>query len=302
MANFTFYKPNEMPDANFEIAVIAARHKDKWVFCRHKQRDTWEMPGGHREQGETIDEAARRELWEETGALEFSMQPILACRDEKYCGMLYYAEIKQFESIPSESEMTEIKFFEYLPEALTYPDLYKEFFMHVQGWLNIQSNADEMWDVYDEHRNLTGKLHRRGDFLKDGEYHLVVHVWLQNSNGEFLLTKRTPNKGFPNMWESTGGSALAGDDSISAALREVKEETGLTADPALGKCVISFRRDDNFVDVWLFKQDFNLDDVILQEGETCDKMYASVEKVKELCDDGVFVPYSYLPQLLDMVN
>lgn len=302
MANFTFYKPNEIPDANFEIAVIAARYKDKWVFCRHKQRDTWEMPGGHREQGETIDEAAKRELWEETGALEFSMQPILACRDEKYYGMLYYAEIKQFENIPSESEMTEIEFFDYLPEALTYPDLYKEFFMHVQGWLNIQSNAGEIWDVYDEHRNLTGKLHRRGDFLKDGEYHLVVHVWLQNSNGEFLLTKRSPNKGFPNMWESTGGSALAGDNSITAALREVKEETGLTADPALGKCVISFRRADNFVDVWLFKQDFNLADVILQEGETCDKMYASVAKVKELCDNGVFVPYSYLPQLLDMIN
>lgn len=71
MANFTFYKLNEIPDANFEIAVIAARSKDKWVFCRHKQRDTWEMPGGHREQGETIDEAAKRELWEETGALEF---------------------------------------------------------------------------------------------------------------------------------------------------------------------------------------------------------------------------------------
>ena len=67
MANFTFYKPNEIPDTSFEIAVVAARYKDKWVFCRHKERDTWDMPGGHREQGETIDEAAKRELWEETG-------------------------------------------------------------------------------------------------------------------------------------------------------------------------------------------------------------------------------------------
>ncbi len=104
------------------------------------------------------------------------------------------------------------------------------------------------------------------------------------------------------MWESTGGSALAGDDSIIAALREAKEEIGLTADPTLGKCVISFRRDDNFVDVWLFKQDFNLDDVIFQEGETCDKMYASTEKIKELHDTGASVPYSYLQQFLDMVN
>jgi len=302
MDNLFIYKPNEIADAYLEVVIIASRYKDKWVFCRHKQRDTWEMPGGHREQGESIDEAANRELWEETGALEFNIQPIFACRDDKYCGMIYFAEIKQFENIPSESEMAEIMFFDYLPKDLTYPELYKKLFVNIQGWLNIQSNADEMWDVYDEHRNLTGKLHRRGDFLKDGEYHLAVHVWLLNSSGEFLLTKRSPNKGFPNMWESTGGSALAGDDSITAALREVKEETGLTADPALGECVISFRRDDNFVDVWLFRQDFNLDDVILQEGETCDKMYASIDKIKELFDNGEFVPYSYLSQLLDILN
>ena len=102
------------------------------------------------------------------------------------------------------------------------------------------------------------------------------------------------------MWESTGGSTLAGDDSITAALREVKEETGLDADPALGSCVISFKRSDNFVDVWLFRQNFDIDDVILQEGETCDKMYASAEKIRSLYDEGMLVPYSYLAQLLDI--
>ena len=102
------------------------------------------------------------------------------------------------------------------------------------------------------------------------------------------------------MWESTGGSALAGDDSLTAAMREVKEEIGLSVDPARGKCVLSFKRKDSFVDVWLFRQDFNLDDVILQEGETCDKMYASTEKIKELHDTGAFVPYSYIDRILDI--
>ena len=68
MKDFIFYKPNEVPDDKLQIAVIAARYQDKWVFCRHKQRVTWEMPGGHKEQGETTEGAAKRELWEETGA------------------------------------------------------------------------------------------------------------------------------------------------------------------------------------------------------------------------------------------
>lgn len=301
MTQFTFYKPGEIPEEKLTIAVIAARFQDKWVFCRHKLRSTWEMPGGHREDGETIDEAAKRELWEETGAKEFEIKPVLACRDEKYSGMLYYADIKQLGSIPPESEMAETALFDFLPNELTYPQLYREMFLRTQGWLNIQSNAGELWDVYDKNRRLTGRHHRRGDFLGEGEYHLVVHVWLLNSRGEFLLTKRSANKGYPNMWESTGGSALAGDDSITAALREVKEETGLTADPALGECVISFRREDCFVDVWLFRQDFNLDDVVLQEGETCDRMYASIDKLKELDDSGVLVPFSYLPKLLEII-
>ena len=151
MIDFIFYKPNEIPDDKLQIAVVAARYQGKWVFCRHKQRVTWEMPGGHKEQGETIEGAAKRELWEETGAAEFEITPLLVCYDKKLYGMLYYADIMQIKSIPAESEMAEIKFFEYLPGKLTYPELYKECFAAVQIWLNLQSNADELWDVYYEH-------------------------------------------------------------------------------------------------------------------------------------------------------
>ncbi len=146
MTSFTFYKPNEISDDKLQIAVIATRYQGKWVFCRHKQRTTWEMPGGHKEHGETIDEVAKRELWEETGASEFDMTPILVCCDDKFYGMLYYADVKKFSSIPIESEMAEIELFEYMPEELTYPDLYKELFKHVQGWLNNQSHFGGMWE------------------------------------------------------------------------------------------------------------------------------------------------------------
>ena len=67
---------DEIEDERLKFAVIVSRYQNKWVFCKHKQRDTYEIPGGHRENGETILETARRELYEETGALEYSIQPI----------------------------------------------------------------------------------------------------------------------------------------------------------------------------------------------------------------------------------
>ena len=305
MTKVTFHRPSEVPNDSLKFAVIAARYQDKWVCCRHKERTTWEIPGGHREDGETIEETARRELYEETGAADAEIKCVASYGVEKdgeiSFGMLFYADIHSLGTLP-DSEIGEIKLFDVLPERLTYPEIQPELYHSVQAWLNIQSSADELWDVYDENRNPTGRLHRRGDFLGEGEYHLVVHVWLMNSAGEFLLTKRTPNKGFPNMWESTGGSAVAGDDSLAAALREVKEETGLTADPECGKCLFSLKRADNFLDVWLFKQDFDLDNVILQEGETCDKMYASADKIKEMEREGLFVPCSYMQKVFDMAK
>lgn len=157
----------------------------------------------------------------------------------------------------------------------------------------------ELWDVYDEDRNLTGRLHPRGVPLQEGDYHLVVQAWMRNSRGEYLLTRRTPNKTYPGMWETTGGAAQAGDDSLSAVLREAKEETGLTLDPEKGSLFLSFKSGNAFADVWLFEQDFDLADVVFQPGETCGAMYASAEKIYQMLQEGILVPCSYLEQLLE---
>lgn len=306
MTEVTFCKAGAVDDSLLKFAVIAARYEDQWVFCRHKQRSTWEIPGGHRESGETIGETAARELREETGAVRAEIAPVgvySVVRDgvDSY-GMLFFAKITAMGELSEDSEIGEIGLFKIIPGELTYPDIQPCLYDRVQGWLNFQTNADELWDVYDENRNLTGRLQRRGDALEEGMYHLVVHVWTQNSRGEFLLTKRSPNKGFPNMWEVTGGSALAGDDSLTAAVREVKEETGVSLDPAQGKCVISYRRENCFCDVWLFRNDFDLDAVVLQEGETCGKMCADAETIRRLHREGVFVPYCYLDRMLEIAN
>ena len=287
---------NEYQEEKLKYAVIAARFDGKWIFCRRKDRTTWEIPGGHIEPGEAPLDAAKRELYEETGATDADIHIVGGYR--LYDGLLCFAEVNALESIPADSEIAEICLYETIPDDLTYGIVHQKLFHWVQGWLNFQSGAGEIWDIYDENRVKTGRTHRRGDYLTQGDYHLVVHVWLLNRSGQFLLTKRSPNKGFPNMWECTGGSALAGDDSLAAAVREVREETGLTLDPKRGEVVLTYRGTDYITDVWLFRQDFNLSDVQLLEGETCDVMYASVEELLQLRSDGLLVPFSYLDELL----
>lgn len=122
--------PNSIADELITFAVIIAKTEGKWVFCRHRERDTYEVPGGHREPGETVLEAARRELQEETGAVDFDIKPICVYsvkgktkvnksdNDTSY-GMLYYAEIFSFEDL--HSEIAEILITDLLVENWTYP-------------------------------------------------------------------------------------------------------------------------------------------------------------------------------------
>lgn len=166
-----------------------------------------------------------------------------------------------------------------------------------QARRNRQSSPEELWDVYDARRQKTGRLHRRGDPLAEGEYHLAVQAWLRREDGLFLLTRRDPSKGFPLLWECTGGSAAAGEDSRTAILREIREETGLAFSSAQGRCLLQLQRRDDFLDVWLFEGSFTLEQVVLQPGETCGKRLASAEEILSLAESEALVPYSYLQAL-----
>ena len=124
MLKVTF--PENVPDEKLEFAVIVARSEGKWVFCKHRERDTYECPGGHREPGESIAQTARRELWEETGAEEFALRKIgpYAVDDEGTVtyGMFYFAEIEKFGQLP-ELEIERVELMETLPEAWSYPQI-----------------------------------------------------------------------------------------------------------------------------------------------------------------------------------
>lgn len=121
---------DSVDDELLKFAVIISKSMGKWVLCKHKERNTYEIPGGHREKGETIFETAKRELAEETGAIDFDIKPICVYSvtgktrvnetgNESF-GMLYFAEIKEFEQ-ELHSEIERVDFFDELPEKWTYP-------------------------------------------------------------------------------------------------------------------------------------------------------------------------------------
>ena len=161
----------------------------------------------------------------------------------------------------------------------------------------------ELWDIYDVNRQPKGYTHVRGDKMKPGDYHITVNVWICNSKGEYLITKRTPNKVWGGYWECTGGSVVAGDDSLTCALKEVNEETGLTLNPDNGEMIWTYNRMllysmEDFCDVWFFQQDFEINDVVYQEGETCDAMWASQKKIENMIESGEMVPiFDYLDKV-----
>lgn len=124
MIKVNFYYINEIEDNKLKYVVIMAKYKDKWILVRHKERTTWEIPGGHIEKNETIENAAKRELYEETGAKEFNLTPVsiysVTREDIETFGFLYYSEVFSIDSLPN-SEIEEIKLVCDLDEDLTYP-------------------------------------------------------------------------------------------------------------------------------------------------------------------------------------
>lgn len=117
-------------DGKLRFAVIIAKSEGKFVFCKHKERNTYEIPGGHREENENIPDTAKRELYEETGATDFNLIPVCVYSvtgknrvndtGEETFGMLYFADIKKFEN-ELHSEMEKVVLLTDVPENLTYP-------------------------------------------------------------------------------------------------------------------------------------------------------------------------------------
>lgn len=146
----------------------------------------------------------------------------------------------------------------------------------------------EIWDILDSEGNLTGRTIERGKTLAKGDYHLVVFAWLKNDKGEFLISKRNPNKSSGGQWETVGGSAISGETSMKAAMREVKEELGILLDSEKGTFITRECELPCYKDIWMFHVDIDLDELVLQDEEVADAKWATRAEVVELINNNHF--------------
>lgn len=147
----------------------------------------------------------------------------------------------------------------------------------------------ELWDLYDKDRKPLNRTHVRGEAFAEGEYYVSCEIWVRNSKGEFLITKRHPDKKAGNLWEFAGGGTLAGETTAQSAVRELKEETGIQSQESELQLFATYQHKNYFLDLFLLNKDVEISDIVLQPGETIDAKWASEETILKMIDNEEFV-------------
>lgn len=156
----------------------------------------------------------------------------------------------------------------------------------------------EIWDLYNKYGEQINKTHVRGEELPDDGYHMVVHVWIKDAKGKFLISQRSKTRPTnPLKYECVGGSVLAGENSLQAALRETKEEVGITLDEKNGQIIyqktrgiIGGQKFNDIMHVWLFDYDGEVDLSCATTDEVESVCYLSLEEIVEYFKEGKMVP------------
>ena len=163
----------------------------------------------------------------------------------------------------------------------------------------------EIWDIYDENKQPTGRTMEKNDWhMKPGDYHLTVLGVIRRPDGKYLITQRVLTKAWaPGWWEVSGGAVMAGETSLQAVRREVFEETGIDVSSASGGYQFSYRRDnpdegDNyFVDIYRFDMDVTESDVKIQKEEALGFCFATLDDIRELASQGIFLHYDSIKEV-----
>lgn len=144
----------------------------------------------------------------------------------------------------------------------------------------------EIVDLLNQRKELTGKSCDRNE-VPTGYYRLSIHVWIVNDNGKFLIQQRSSNrKMFPNMWTNTGGACISGETSIDTVVRELKEELNIDVIIDNLEFIASYKREKDYVDVWVLKDNINIDDLVFVDNEVQDVKWVSMEEWEKLLKEG----------------
>lgn len=164
----------------------------------------------------------------------------------------------------------------------------------------------EMWDILNADGKSTGKTTLRGKCnLKTGEYHLVVHIWVVSSRGEILIQRRSDTKKLmPGEWAATGGAAIAGEDSYTAANRELFEELGIPSNKQTLKKLARIKRRNSLLDIWMINTYIRSDRLRLQEDEVAEARWVSIGEFKNMIEKGEFHNYGkeYFDLLFEKID
>lgn len=164
----------------------------------------------------------------------------------------------------------------------------------------------EKWDILNAEGVPTGKTALRGLCnLKSGEYHLVVHIWIVSSRGEFLIQRRSDNKKLmPGEWAATGGAAISGEDSYTAANRELYEELGIPSNKQTLKKLARIKRRNSLLDVWFINTNIKSSKLRLQKDEVSDAKWVSRDELVEMIKNGKYHNYGkdYFDIIFKMID
>ena len=165
---------------------------------------------------------------------------------------------------------------------------------------------DERWDILDENGVPTGKTTvRGGNTLKNGEYHLVVHIWVVSSKGEFLIQRRSPDKKLmPGEWAATGGAAISGESSYAAASRELYEELGIKSNKDTLMKLFRIKRRNSFLDVWFIECDTPSNLLRLQKSEVAEAKWIKLSVLEQMIEKGEFHNYGseYFDRVFEKID
>ena len=163
----------------------------------------------------------------------------------------------------------------------------------------------EIWDIMNEKGVVTGRTAVRGrTVLRNGEYHLVVHIWVVSSKGNLLIQRRSERRRLmPGEWAATGGSAVSGEESKAAAARELYEELGISAGDNL-RHVTRLKRRNSLLDIYFLSCDADTTGLRLQRNEVAEVKWVSPEELRSMIEKREYHNYGreYFKTIFDEIK